>query len=312
MTEINRNNSMLIPKRITIETVYGCNARCIMCPISLPALRKKGIMPMDLFQYAIDSVVEHQANIEMIDLCGLGEPLLDPYLFDRIKYVKKRGFRNIGTSTNAHLLNAKRQKLLLESGIDNLIISIDGATKETHEKIRRRTDFDRIVTNCLNIIQIRNRKNFSTRFVFRFIRQHENQNEWELFKEFWRKKISREKGDFITVFDAHTHGGEISNKETSVAADFRDPIIEKNICYLLFEILYILVDGTVPLCSEDWYQAKYNFGNIKNNQPIEIFNSDKFNRIRKIHLAGKKSLLGKCKHCTIHYSALTKDIVKPD
>jgi len=281
-----------------------------MCPITLPAVRKQEIMPMEMFQKIIDSIEPYQENIQMMDLFGLSEPFLDPHIFDRVQYVKEKGFQNVGISTNAHLLNKTNQKRILDSGIDNMILSIDGATKTTHESIRKRTNFDRVVANCESLIKMRNDGNYNTKFVVRFIRQNSNKHEWEAYKEFWKSRIMRDKGDFITLFDAHTHGGEVFTQEGHLEERFRDPVIDKKACYLIFDVLYILADGTVPLCSEDWYKASYNFGNINNQSPIEIFNNSKFNKIRKLHTAGKKTQLAKCRDCTVHYSVVTKEVVQ--
>lgn len=298
---------VMIPKRVTIETIFGCNASCIMCPINHPTKRKKGVMKMDLFKKIIDSLVPYKEHFEMMDLFGLGEPLLDPYIFERIRYVKERGFKNVGFSTNADLLNVEKQKLSLESGIDTLIFSIDGIRKETHERIRRNVSFDRVVANCESIIRMRNEGGHRTRFLIRFIRQESNKDEWEPFREFWQRRISEERRDFISAYNAHSWGGEISTKDSIVKDGFRDPVIEKQACYQIFEILYILSDGSVPLCSEDWLCADYCFGSVAEGSPIEIWNSDRFNAIREVHLAGNKTSMRKCGECTVLYSLSSRE-----
>lgn len=304
-----KRQKLLIPKRVTIETVFGCNARCIMCPIDLPTKRKKGIMPVDMFEYIIDSLVSYKDHIEMMDLYCLGEPLLDPYIIKRIKYVKGKGFRSLGISTNADLLSYDKQKQLLESGIDTIIFSIDGVKKETHEKIRRGINFDQVMENCLSIIRMRNDQNYKTRFVIRFIRQDANRHEWEAFKQFWLNNISKERNDFITVFDIHSWGGEVFTKERILKDKGRINSIEKKACPITFNILYILSDGTVPLCNEDWHNATYSFGNVSESSPIEIFNCDEFNEIRKIHQSGNKCKINICSECTVNYSIANKEIV---
>jgi len=273
----------LIPKRVTIETIFGCNAKCVMCPIDSPTKRKKGIMPPDLFEDIIDSLVPYEKHFEMMDLFGLGEPLLDPHIFKRIRYIKEKGFDNtsLGISTNADLLSLKKQQLLLDSGIDNIIFSIDGVRKETHESIRKGVKFERVLDNCLSIIRMRNRGNYKTRFVIRFIRQDINRNEWDAFKQFWLSEISGEKGDFITVYDAHTWGGGISTKDGILKNNGRIEAVERQPCNIISDILYILADGTVPLCHEDWLNGTYSFGNVTEMPPIEIFNCDAFNKIRQ-------------------------------
>lgn len=303
------NDKLLFPKRVTIETIFGCNCKCLMCPIDFPTERKKGVMPLDMFKDIVDSLTPYKDKLEMMDFCGLGEPLLDPHIFERIKYVKDKGFRNLGMSTNANLMDDEKQDLLLESGIDTLIFSIDGIKKETHEKIRRGAKFDLVVANCLSIIQKRNKGNYKTRFVIRFIRQDINKIEWLDFKEYWLKNIDKERRDFVTAFDMHSWGGEVSAKSDVLKVNGRNEIIEKKPCPTISNILYILSDGTVPLCNEDWLNATYSFGNVKEKPPIEVFNCDKFRKIRELHEKGNKREMKICSECTVLYSFEKKEIV---
>jgi MoaA/NifB/PqqE/SkfB family radical SAM enzyme len=248
---------ILIPKRLTLETVFGCNSNCIMCVINLPTKRKKGIMPVWMSKYVLDECAKYVDQIRQLDFFGLGEPFLDPYLFERIKYAKEKGFKNIGISTNADLLDEDKQKKLLESGIDTVLFSIDGAKKETHEAIRRGTNFERVVRNFQGIIKMRDEGNYKTRFVLRFIRQDINKNEWEDFKKFWEPKLSKEKKDMMIIYDMHTWGGEKFSKDKILNNQTRDPEIEKKPCHRLNELLIVLADGSVPLCNEDELHAKF-------------------------------------------------------
>ena len=295
-------NKLRIPKRIQLETFYGCNAKCVMCVMSLPPTRKKGIMPVEMSKYILDELSPYTSQIDKLDLFALGEPLLDPYIFQRIKYAKEKGFRNIAISTNADLLDKEKQKKLLETGIDTVLFSIDGVKKETHEKIRRGVNFERVVGNCQSIIKMRNEEDYKTRFVIRFIRQDSNQGEWDAFREFWRSKLSIEKRDLMILYGANTMGGEIYSKRDLIKEQEEDPDIEKQPCHMVFDRLIVLSDGSVPLCCEDTPKAKYCLGNVKESSPIEIFNCEKLDKIRKIHLEGKKNTLDICRGCTVLYS----------
>ena len=163
----------------------------------------------------------------------------------------------------------------------------------------------------MNIIRKRNDGNYPTRFAIRFIRQDLNRDEWETYRRFWLGKISKMRNDFITAFDAHTWGGEVSTKETVLQSNSIEKIdkIEKEPCPIIFNILYILSDGTVPLCNEDWHRASFDFGKVAQKHPIEIFNCEKFNVIRKMHQDGKKREMDICRECTVLYSFETKEIV---
>lgn len=297
-------NGLLIPRRVTIETIYGCNFHCPMCPIDLPSSRKKGLMAPELYKHIIDSLAPYKDDIEMIDLFSLGEPLLDKHLFERIKYTKTAGFKNVGISTNASLLNPQKQKHLLDSGIDHVIFSIDGATKETYESIRVGGVFEIDIRNCVETIELRDHGGYTTRFLVRFIRQDKNRHEVAEFLNFWLAKISKTQGDAISIYDAHTFGGTTGIKDEMI--NKRDESIEKVPCFIIFDILYILADGTVPLCNEDWLNGDYNFGNAANSDPIEIFNSARFRIIRELHGRGEKTCMKICKDCTVLYSETTK------
>ena len=119
----------IIPKRLQIETIFGCNASCIMCAIDVTTNRKKGIMPLEMSKYIFDELSPYTNQIEKLDFFFLGKPLLDPYIFERIKYAKKKSFQSLAISTIADPLDEEKQVKLIESEIDIVIFSIDGIKK---------------------------------------------------------------------------------------------------------------------------------------------------------------------------------------
>jgi sulfatase maturation enzyme AslB (radical SAM superfamily) len=304
-------SNVRIPKRVSIETIYGCNASCIMCPIDIESARKKGVMPIETSQYVFEELAPYVHEIEKLDLFGLGEPLLDPHLMTRIRHAKSLGFRSIAISTNAELLTSAKQEGLLESGIDTVIFSIDGIQAETHESIRRKLHFKKVLENCESMIRRRDLGNHPTRFVLRFIRQTANLSEWPGFVDYWSNRLSAERNDLIIGYDAHSWSGAVTSKEAHLQDVARDPYLEALSCWHVFDHLVVLADGTVPLCSEDWHMAKVNFGNVNRTSPVEIFNSSKFDRIRALHAAGTKTRIQLCSECTIHYSGRTKTVILP-
>ncbi|MCL4457656.1 MAG: radical SAM protein [Nitrospirae bacterium] len=296
----------LIPKRVTIETIFGCNAKCVMCVIDHPTDRKKRIMQPALFYRIVDNLTEYKDHIEMFDLFGLGEPLLDPYIFERIGYVKGKGFRRLAISTNADLLDADKQMALLDTGIETVLFSIDGISKATHESIRHGVSYERVVDNIQSIIRMRDDGGFPTRFIVRFIKQPINMHELESWKMFWASKISKSKGDLIAVYNMHSWGGEVASKDQILGELSLNIETEKRPCHHIFYNMIILSDGSMPLCSEDFLKAQYGFGNISNNDIMEIYNSEKFNRIREVHISGNKVSINPCKECTVLYSEASR------
>lgn len=298
---LNWNGSRIIPRHVVIETVFGCNASCSMCVIDYSTPRKKGVMSQELFSKIVESLCPYKERIEMFDFIGLGEPLLDPFIFERIRYVKKKGFRNLAISTNAQLLDKGNQKELLDTGIETVLFSIDGVNKHTHENIRKGISFEKVIENVQGIVKLRDQSGCATRFIMRFIKQESNQDEWEDYKLFWSARLSTKKGDFITTYDMHTWGGEICQKNEILKKgpwgyDEKD---DRMPCHNIFDKMIILTDGSVPLCSEDLLRARFSFGNTNEMSAFDIYNSEKFNEIRKIHIAGNKNTMMPCRECTV-------------
>lgn len=286
---------MIIPERIILETVHGCNARCTMCPVSYSSKRKKGIMSFELFSAIVDNMIPYKEHIGMVDLFGMGEPLLDKELPQKIHYAKEKGVHNLAIATNADLLTAELARQLYDAGLDTIIFSIDGVRKETHEAIRINTSFERVVKNAEEALIQRDQGRYATRFIFRFIRQERNREEWEEFRRFWKVKISKEKNDKISSYDMHSWGGEISLPGEKSVKRVPDSLP----CHHIFDHLIVLWDGTVPLCCADMPYAHYKLGNVHEMPSIEIFNNSKAQQFRKIHETGKRRSLKICAECTI-------------
>ena len=297
----------IIPRRIVVETIFGCNATCGMCVINHPTSRSKGIMPLDKFKQLIDRLAKYSASVNMFDLFGLGEPVIDPHLAERVRYVKASGFRNTSISSNAHLLSEQKAAELLESELDTVIFSIDGFSKEVHEAVRTRTNYDRVVQNCVNMIRLRDAGGYKTRFVVRFVRQPSNEHEWDAYSRFWSGVISPDKRDLLIRYDVHNWSDQVDGTVTH--ADWRDPTIDVAPCHHIFEKLVILANGAVALCFEDILEAQFKFGNAFEADPIDIFNSARFNKIRKLHTAGKRCNLNICSGCMVLYNEPKRVVV---
>jgi len=135
-----------LPIRLDFENVSRCNFACTMCTVSeWPKGKRAADMPLASFKRIIDE----QTGLVEIKVQGLGEPTMqgEPY-FEMIRYARARHIW-VRTTTNASLLHLKNNyRKLVDSGVNEIQISIDGADKETFESIRRQSDFGRVVSNC--------------------------------------------------------------------------------------------------------------------------------------------------------------------
>lgn len=136
------------PLMIQVEPTINCNLKCKMC-ISPFIKRDAKVMTLQRFNQILDQF----PFVEKISLVGLGEPLLNPQLFDIIRAAKSRGIR-IGFASNATLIDAAMAMKIKNSGVDWLNMSLDGATKETYEGIRIGANFDRVLENMRNLMAV--------------------------------------------------------------------------------------------------------------------------------------------------------------
>ncbi|MGV8121188.1 MAG: radical SAM/SPASM domain-containing protein [Candidatus Xenobiia bacterium LiM19] len=298
------SDNRIIPQNVIVETIFGCNSSCIMCPINMPTDRSKGLMDENTFKAAIDGLARYADLIAQIDLFGVGEPFLDVNIDNRVRYAKKRGFRDVGFATNADLMTVELAERVFEAGLDTIMISLDGMTREVHESIRLNTSFPRIVSNVKSAIALRDKNCYKTKFVMRFIRQPKNLHEWDSYREYWTPFLSREKGDLIIGYDMHTWGGEISIDKSPDWSSVPDGLA----CHHLFDRLIILNDGSVPVCCSDMHSGRSILGNIKDSDPVEVFNNSRMQKMRDMHLSGNRLQIEMCRACTILESESNRQV----
>ena len=289
------------PKHLQIETVNKyCNARCPMCTI-FDSPREPRIMSLEEFRFILKRFLPYKEHIKFLTLHGCGEPLIDKTMPEKVAFAKEMGFKGIGFSSNCEGLKAGLSERLLRSGLDTLIASIDGATEEVQEAIRLGTNFDKVYSNTIKFINIRDKRNYQTRVLIRFIRQKLNYDQWDEYYEFWSQFISPEKGDDIIQFDIHNCADKIDGYNEMLANGQKYKDEGYMICPDLFERFIVFASGLVGFCSAD--QGSYfDFGNVLDNDPITIFNNQTYKKYRKAHLEKRQNELEYCRTCTISNS----------
>ena len=153
-SELQRRN--ILPLCIDIEVAAICDLACPFCHRQFIATPDK-LMRDDLCFNLIDQAAE--LGVPSIKFNLRGEPLLHSKLPDFIQYAKERGILETGINTNATQLTEKRAVKLIEAGLDILIYSFDGGTKETYETMRpgrfKKNDFEKVYENITRFSRIR-------------------------------------------------------------------------------------------------------------------------------------------------------------
>ena len=145
-----------LPSFVQIEPVGQCNLRCQMCPIQFrtdgPPNGPPAFMPFETFTRLVDQF----PTMTELQLQGLGEPMMHPRFFDMVAYAAARGIE-VSTNSNLTLLTPARAERLVRSGLHRLQVSIDGATPETYERIRVRSNWQRVIGNLEGLVATKRR-----------------------------------------------------------------------------------------------------------------------------------------------------------
>jgi len=134
---------------VIVELTNACNLRCKFCPTWQNMKREKGFMSFDNFKKIIDS---DGKIIKNIDLNFAGEPTLNKDVFKMVKYATAKGI-TVLISTNTTTLQDFSMTEVFDSGLNNLVVCLDGTTKEVYVQHRQGGDFDLVLENIKKICQ---------------------------------------------------------------------------------------------------------------------------------------------------------------
>ncbi len=270
-----------MPKYLELEPTNLCNLRCPGCVVGRGEItRDRGRMPTDIYRAAIDQLADY---VLLLILFERGEPFMHDDLCDMIAYAAERGIR-VSVSTNGHFVGSEEKaEAIVRSGLDHLIVSLDGATPETYQAYRRGGDFDKVVAGIRTLLDVRNRMGARLPIVdLRFIPMRQNEHEIPAIR-----KLAADLGvdvlSFKTYNPALGHEGETDEclPESEACRRFSyDADGSPILCTKLWNTMSVRWDGTVVPCNCD-YQDDFVLGRIGDQTLPEIWRGDAFADYRK-------------------------------
>jgi MoaA/NifB/PqqE/SkfB family radical SAM enzyme len=138
------------PIEAYFEVTNRCNSRCATCPLTVAPQEDARQLSLDEFRTLVDQLPDLRRAV----MQGIGEPLLNRDLAAMIRHLKERDVYVV-FNTNATLLIHRRQVELIESGLDELHVSLDGSTAETYRQIRGIAAFERVIANVAGMVRMR-------------------------------------------------------------------------------------------------------------------------------------------------------------
>lgn len=232
-----------------------------------------------------------------------GEPYLNPEFLDMVSYASEKGLIT-STSTNAHFLDEENSKKTVESGLDRLIISIDGTDQETYEAYRKEGSLEKVLEGTKNVIRWKKKlKSSSPQVVFQFLVVKPNEHQMNSINSL-AKEIGVDKVVFKSaqIYD-YKNGSELipDNVEYSRYKKNSDgtwTIKNKllNQCWRMWSSCVVTWDGNVVPCCFD-KDAKHKMGNAFSTSFVEIWKGADLNNFRQALLKGR-SEIDICTNCS--------------
>ncbi len=273
----------IFPVALQIEPSNMCNSACAFCP-SKDITRPRGIMSFDLCRKLIDEAIEHP-EFSSIIWYGLADPFTDEGFFEKVEYAREKKVGNMHVSTNAALLDEEKAVRLLDSGITDINISLDGNSKETYEAIRCNLNFDTTCQNVTRFLEMRAERGQKIPSVaLRTAYTETTKPEIESYIARWRGLC-----DSIII-------ASVANWAGQSEYDNRRDLGGQKPCARLWGIAEITWDGYVPYCCFD-VNYSIEIGNVNDESLYEIWNLPKMQEIRRIHTEGRFSELPLCAVC---------------
>lgn len=278
------------PLTIAIEVTNKCNLTCSTCPHPSLSPNEKGSMNMDLFEKIVDECCQFPALTSIV-FTGFGEPLLHPQLIPMSFYVKKKKIPIVRTYTNGVLLKEKSEDILLNSGFDEITLSLNSATQMIYEKITKSLQYMRVTDNIKYFLQ--KRKSLKKRIPFvnlQLLKLNDVSFDKEEFIRYWKPSLKF--GDCISIKESHSFAGQVDDPR--VRKVFK--VTKRVPCGQLWNVLFIAWNGDVTPCCVDPFK-KLKIGSCCNSSLLDLWRSSAMAHMRNIHLQRKYDQMPLCSHC---------------
>ncbi len=290
-----------VPPVLTIEPTNLCNLRCPLCTTGAGEMeRPGGRLSLDTFRRLLDLLGDH---VFFLLIYHQGEPYMNKHFFDFIRLAKQKGIY-VTTSTNGHFFTPANVEKTIESGLDSMIISVDGVTQESYARYRVGGALGRVIEGTRRLLQARRRSGSRTPLVaLQFLVMRHNEEEIPRMKQ-----LARELGvdrflvktiEVRTLAEARTW---LPDREAFRRYEVRgDAFVVKGVskkqnCPRLWLSTLMNWDGSIVPCCFD-KNGRYRVGRIHRVEDFRaIWKGEALQAFRRQHLHHRQSI-DICRNC---------------
>lgn len=290
-----------LPFTINFEPTTACNLRCPECPSGLRQFtRPTGNLKSDFFRSNLDQMAEH---LLYLIFYFQGEPYINPAFLEMVRHAGDKGIYTI-TSTNGHFLNDANAEQTVRSGLNRLIISIDGTTQDVYEQYRKEGNLEVVLQGVRNIVKWKRKLKASTpHIVLQFLVVRPNEHQIPEIRQ-----LAEELGvDALSFKTAQVYDYEFGNPLIPAdehlsryrrLADGRYAAKAKlhDHCWKLWHGAVITWDGLVVPCCFD-KDAQHQLGDLKQQSFAEVWRGSAYDDFRTRLFSGRNQI-DICTNCT--------------
>lgn len=289
------------PFSLSIEPTTACNLGCPECPSGLKKFsRTTGKLNTTLNQNILNQVSKH---VFYINYYFQGEPFLNPAFLSFIKQAKAKKIYT-STSTNAHFIDDKKAKEIIDSGLDRLIISLDGMTQKTYENYRVNGQIDKVFS-AIQVLQRAKKESHTSKphLILQFLVVRQNEHEISELESFAKECGIDDVRLKTAQFYEYKNGNSLMPTDESYSRykKLKDGTYQLkyklgNHCWRMWSGSVVTWDGKIVPCCFD-KDAQHTLGDLQVNSFLSIWKSNPYQSFR-LKVFKNRNQIEICQNCS--------------
>jgi radical SAM protein with 4Fe4S-binding SPASM domain len=290
-----------LPYALAIEPTTSCNLRCPECPSGLRSFtRPTGHIALEKFKFYLD---QYAKKAIYLNLYFQGEPYLNPNFLPMVQYAQEKKMY-VSSSTNAHYLSKEKALETVKSGLDRLIISIDGTSQATYEQYRIGGSLDKVKEGLANLVAAKKEINSLTPYiVIQFLVLATNEAQLpeieDLAKSYGADELSLKSAqlyDFENGNELMPKNQLYSRYVLGANGKYKTKHKLENHCWKMWHSQVITWDGKIVPCCFD-KDAEHVMGDLNQQTLTDIWGAHAYQSFRKQVLTARQDIKI-CTNCT--------------
>jgi len=286
------------PISMQVDPASLCNFKCAFCPTGDPHLikasgRRQTFMKLELFEKIVGDIAAFERNLKVLRLFKDGEPMLNPDFIGMVKAAKReRKIERVETTTNGSKLGPGFNEQLVESGLDRVVLSIEGVTSERYLSFARvRFDFDAFVEKVRHLHSIRGDMKIHIKTVAQNL-DYSRGEDRKFFDTFGPISDGIYIENTVASWPQFAVDGAVDDSVDAYGGE----TVHKELCPYPYYSLSINSDGIVSPCCVDWNRT-LALGSVVTQSVLEIWNGMALGALRRQHLVEGLGANPSCSSC---------------